>query len=141
MTDRATDSPPAASPPVQEAAGYQPYVPPPTTVPQAVTVPLGLRDPLRWLARGWADLRAAPGIALFYGVCFWLMAVVLTLVFRNKPEYVMSIASGCLLVGPFLAMGLYDVSRRREAASSRRWAPRSPRGTGTSAAWACWCWC
>ena len=115
MTDRATDSPPAASPPVQEAAGYQPYVPPPTTVPQAVMVPLGLRDPLRWLARGWADLRAAPGIALFYGVCFWLMAVVLTLVFRNKPEYVMSIASGCLLVGPFLAMGLYDVSRRREA--------------------------
>ena len=43
------------------------------------------------------------------------MAVVLTLVFRNKPEYVMSIASGCLLIGPFLAMGLYEVSRRREA--------------------------
>lgn len=115
MTDRATDSPPAASATVQDPAGYQPYVPPPTTVPQAVMVPLGLGDPLRWLAKGWRDLRAAPGIALFYGVCFWLMAVVLTLVFRNKPEYVMSIASGCLLVGPFLAMGLYDVSRRREA--------------------------
>ena len=64
---------------------------------------------------GWRDFLAAPGIGLFYGVCFWLMAVVLTLVFRNKPEYVMSIASGCLLIGPFLAMGLYEVSRRREA--------------------------
>lgn len=42
------------------------------------------------------------------------MAVILALVFRNSPEYTMSIASGCLLVGPFMAMGLYDVSRRRE---------------------------
>ena len=36
-------------------------------------------------------------------------------VFRASPEYVMSMASGCLLLGPFLAMGLYDTSRRREA--------------------------
>ena len=57
---------------------------------------------------------AAKGIGLFYGVCFFLMAVVLGAVFRSKPEYAMSIASGCLLVGPFLAMGLYEVSRRRE---------------------------
>lgn len=72
-------------------------------------------DPLRWLARGLHDARAAPGIAVFYGACFWLMALVLGWVFRTRPEYAMSIASGCLLVGPFLAMGLYDTSRRREA--------------------------
>lgn len=76
---------------------------------------LTLADPFHWLARGAQDLRGAPGIAMFYGVCFWFMAVVLSWVFRSRPEYTMSIASGCLLVGPFLAMGLYETSRRREA--------------------------
>ena len=77
--------------------------------------PLRLADPYRWLMRGLDDVRAAPGIAVFYGVCFWVMAVVLGWVFRTRPEYTMSMASGCLLLGPFLAMGLYDTSRRREA--------------------------
>jgi uncharacterized membrane protein len=64
--------------------------------------------------RGWNDLTAHIGIGVFYGLCFWAMAITLAAVFRTKPEYTMSIASGCLLVGPFLAMGLYEVSRRRE---------------------------
>lgn len=83
--------------------------------PTVTLQPLRLADPLRWLALGLRDARAAPGIAVFYGTCFWLMALVLGWVFRTRPEYAMSIASGCLLVGPFLAMGLYDTSRRREA--------------------------
>ena len=76
--------------------------------------PLGWGAPWRWLARGAQDLIAHPGIALFYGFCFWFMALVLGWVFSSSPEYTMSIVSGCLLVGPFLAMGLYEVSRRRE---------------------------
>ena len=80
-----------------------------------VLQPLRLADPFRWLARGFQDARAAPGIAVFYGVCFWCMALLLGWVFRTRPEYTMSLASGCLLLGPFLAMGLYDSSRRREA--------------------------
>lgn len=75
---------------------------------------LGFAAPLRWLGRGALDLRVAPGVALFYGMCFWTMALTLTAVFRHKPEYTMTIVSGCLLVGPFLAMGLYEVSRRAE---------------------------
>ena len=77
--------------------------------------PLRLRDPLIWLVKGAQDVRAAPGIAVFYGLCFWTMALLLGWVFRARPEYAMSLASGCLLIGPFLAMGLYDTSRRREA--------------------------
>lgn len=92
----------------------EPYVPPPPVGPRAIMRPLGFADPFRWLALGMKDIVASPGIAAFYGVSFWLMAAVLGWVFRSAPEYTMSIASGCLLLGPFLAMGLYEVSRRRE---------------------------
>ena len=97
--------PPEVSPP--------PYVPPPSEAPPKEVIPLSWSDPTRWLVLGWRDLLAYPGISLFYGLAFWCMALVLGAVFRAKPEYTMTIASGCLLVGPFLAMGLYEVSRRR----------------------------
>jgi uncharacterized membrane protein len=96
-------------------APAQPPAPP--AIPAAPTRELRvlrLRDPLRWLAAGWRDMAAAPGIALFYGICFWLMAVIVRAVFRSAPEYTISFVSGCFLVGPFLAMGLYEASRRRE---------------------------
>ena len=95
-------------------AAPAPYVPPPSEAPLKEITALRLGDPFRWLLLGWRDLMAAKGIGLFYGFCFLSMALVLGAVFRSKPEYAMSIASGCLLVGPFLAMGLYEVSRRRE---------------------------
>lgn len=91
-----------------------PYVPSPPEGPRSRIRPLGLADPFRWLARGLNDLRQHPGIALFYGLCFWGMAQLLTIVFKHKPEYTLTLVSGCLLVGPFMAMGLYEVSRKRE---------------------------
>ena len=108
---------PAQSAPEHDAADLpvmdQPYVPPAQEGPRASMVLLRLSDPLRWLQLGARDLLAHPGIGLFYGICFWCMAQVLMLVFKHKPEYTLSMVSGCLLIGPFLAMGLYEVSRRR----------------------------
>jgi uncharacterized membrane protein len=92
------------------------YVPPPSEAPAKTIAVLGFGAPFQWLRKSGADMLAHPGIACFYALAFWLMAVVLGAVFRSSPEYTMTIASGCLLVGPFLAMGLYEVSRRREAA-------------------------
>ncbi|MDB5928440.1 MAG: integral rane protein, partial [Polaromonas sp.] len=108
--------PPSASGPLPGELPVMatPYVAPPPVGPQALMLPLGAGAPFGWLAAGWRDLAAHPGIGLFYGACFWLMAFTLGAVFRAKPEYTLTIASGCLLVGPFLAMGLYETSRRRE---------------------------
>jgi uncharacterized membrane protein len=91
-----------------------PYVPPAPEGPQSQMRALGWAEPFRWLWRGGQDLARHPGIGLFYGLSFWFMAQVLALVFKHKPEYTLSLVSGCLLVGPFLAMGLYEVSRKRE---------------------------
>ena len=101
-------------------AAPQPYVPPPPEGPRKKVLTLRLSDPFRWLHSGWRDLTAHMGIGIFYGMCFWAMGLTLAAVFRAKPEYVMSIASGCLLLGPFLAMGLYEVSRRRELGQTPR---------------------
>lgn len=88
--------------------------PPAARAPTRQLRALGWRDPFRWLGLGAKDLRAAPGISLFYGLCFWGMALLLGAVFRRMPEYTLSFVSGCFLLGPFLAMGLYEVSRRNE---------------------------
>ena len=91
-----------------------PYVPPPSEAPEKTIHVLTFAAPIQWLRKGWHDMVAYPVISGFYGVAFCLMANILGAVFRASPEYTMSIASGCLLVGPFMAMGLYDVSRRLE---------------------------
>lgn len=91
-----------------------PTIAPTPQEPGKTIAQLRLTDPFRWLASGARDLGAHPGVGLFYGLAFWLMAVILGAVFRSSPEYTMTVASGCLLLGPFMAMGLYDVSRRRE---------------------------
>ena len=75
---------------------------------------LSFKDPLIWLWRGFKDMAAQPLISVFYGVCFWLMALILVAVFNTNPEYTLSAVSACLLIGPFLAMGLYDVSMHME---------------------------
>jgi len=74
--------------------------------------PLGLADPLRWLAAGWRDFLRCPGIGLFYGLCFAAMGWALVTVYERAPAYVLALSAGFLLVGPFMCLGLYQASRR-----------------------------
>ena len=83
-----------------------------STLPAARTV--GATVPLRWLAAGARDFRAHPLPSLFYGACFAVMGWLIAFTFRHAYEYVSALVTGFFLVGPFLAIGLYDLSRRRE---------------------------
>jgi uncharacterized membrane protein len=76
---------------------------------------VGVRAPLRWLSRGARDFRGQPLPALFYGLCFAAMGWLLGALLRPAPATMMALTAGFLLVGPFLAMGLYEIARRREA--------------------------
>ncbi len=76
--------------------------------------PLGLAEPLRWIARGARDFARAPLIGLFYGGCFMVMGWALMKVFEQAPAYTLALSAGFLLMGPFLCLGLYQTSLRLE---------------------------
>ena len=85
--------------------------------PSAVSASIALKPlrssaPWQWLVLGARDVVRAWPVALFYGLCFWGMALGLVWVLKQHPAYTMSWLSGCLLLAPFLALGLYDTSRR-----------------------------
>ncbi len=91
---------------------------PPTAPDERSALPavrhVGAGDPLRWLAAGGRDFIAHPGPSAFYGACFALMGFLVAFTFRHAYAYVSALTTGFFLVGPFLAIGLYDLSRRRE---------------------------
>lgn len=89
---------------------------PPSSFPPICTVPM-LR-PLHWIALGWRDLRATGGQSLFYGLFFAGMGLLLSVVLAHAPAYLSALTCGFLLLGPFLALGLYDLSRRLEQRQS-----------------------
>lgn len=73
--------------------------------------------PWVWLGAGWRDLWHAPSVSLTYGVIFAVVSGLLTWVlFRFDLQYMlMPMAAGFMLVGPLLAVGLYEISRRAES--------------------------
>lgn len=75
---------------------------------------LSWHGPFEWLSRGWQDFTRAPLIGLFYGACFVLMGWLLLACFHQAPQYTLALSAGFLLLGPFLCLGLYEVSRRLE---------------------------
>ncbi len=118
-----TPEPPNTPPEARTAVPH--LVPPP--VPRVafpvVRSGLGLSAPFRWLAAGWQDLRYCGVASLFYGVSFAVMGWLMLLVFNFAVHLVSGLTAGFMLVGPFLAIGLYALSRQRESGQTVRLLP------------------
>lgn len=72
--------------------------------------------PWKWLAAGSRDMLRAPQISLTYGAVFTAisLAIMLGLYLSGAPYLALPLAGGFLLLGPMIAVGLYETSRRLE---------------------------
>lgn len=78
--------------------------------------PVTAGQPLQWLAAGWRDLLAVPTVSLCYGLLFTIVGVILTIgLWRTQMIYMaLPLASGFMLLGPALTLGLQSISRDLE---------------------------
>jgi len=69
--------------------------------------------PWHWLAEGWQDFRRAPRVSLAYGgvIAFISLAIVATLNSVERLPLLLPMLAGFALVCPWLAVGLYAISR------------------------------
>lgn len=71
--------------------------------------------PLYWLRRGWEDTQSTMLTSLLYGGLFVVMGYLLVdRVANGAFHMVLALTCGFMLMGPFLAIGLYELSRRLE---------------------------
>ncbi len=86
----------------------------PISMPEIRTV--DMTRPWFWLAEGWRDFVAAPGLSMTYGLAATLAFALVSLLLGSVGSWHWAIAlmPGFLFLGPVLAVGLYEVARRRE---------------------------
>ncbi|WP_135078252.1 DUF2189 domain-containing protein [Terasakiella sp. SH-1] len=75
-----------------------------------------LEAPAQWLRQGWIDFKDAPGVGLSYGLIFVLAGYGLFwgLEALGLSYLILPLSGSFILFAPWLALGLYEVSRQRE---------------------------
>ena len=101
-----------------------PTVSPPLPTQNRWARNLTAADPFKWLSLGWRDLINQPAMSLVYGLLIFLISVALvwSLVATGRDYILFPAFAGFMVVGPILAVGLYEKSRRIEEGLPLRWA-------------------
>ena len=78
---------------------------------------IGFSDLHRALQLGWEDFKAVPSHAIILCVIYPVLGLVLarTVLGYSVLPLLFPLAAGFALLGPFAALGLYELSRRRES--------------------------
>jgi uncharacterized membrane protein len=78
---------------------------------------IAVRDIAEALAEGLRDFQAAPFFGFLFGAIYAAggLAIVLSITALGMSYLAYPLAAGFALIGPFVAAGLYEVSRQREA--------------------------
>lgn len=88
--------------------------------PNAAAAPvirtIGLTDLHRALQRGWEDFKAVPSHAIILCIIYPVLGLMLARAVHGYSvlPLLFPLAAGFALIGPFAALGLYEMSRRRE---------------------------
>ncbi|MDJ0977468.1 MAG: DUF2189 domain-containing protein [Erythrobacter sp.] len=90
----------------------------------AIATDLAISDLFAALKAGWADFVAMPRFGLFFGGVYVLAGLVIGYVsfIGEELTWLIPATAGFPLIAPFVAVGLYEASRRREASEPLRWA-------------------
>jgi len=77
---------------------------------------LKITAPFRWINMGIKDFIQLPSITFFYGFCFMAAAIAVVQLTQWQGSHLIVLPSLVIfmLIGPFLALGLYDASWQRE---------------------------
>jgi uncharacterized membrane protein len=112
LSDRSTIPPPDNP----HAAGLIPKVVPPLPRENPHARHLPWHTAFHWLRQGWSDLWTNPGPSLLYGATVFLVsAAVVWFLFSFELDYALFPAlAGFMVIGPLIANGLYEKSRRFE---------------------------
>jgi uncharacterized membrane protein len=88
----------------------------PETAAAPVIRTIGLSELHRALQRGWEDFKAVPSHAIILCIIYPVLGLMLARIVLGYSvlPLLFPLAAGFALLGPFAALGLYEMSRRRE---------------------------